>query len=200
MGIGVKREARVSVSENARKRFRIDSAFRCVGGKGVAEVMKADSRQLRIFEDIPESGVIQTPSYAIIEGANFVWTNNTDQALTFCANGDFSSFTGVKVDGILVPSDKYKAVSGSTVVSLNTDYLDSLSVGKHMLTVVYSDGECSTEFEIKSAANSNAEAPASPQIGDNSNLMLWFVFFPGALSLCLRQKSALSNSITNGSA
>ena len=188
------------MSYDRTQRFYIRTARQCVGSEGMTDVMKADSRQLRIFEDIPESGVIQTPSYAIIEGANFVWTNNTDQALTFCANGDFSSFTGVKVDGILVPSDKYKAVSGSTVVSLNTDYLDSLSVGKHMLTVVYSDGECSTEFEIKSVANSNAEAPASLQIGDNSNLMLWFVFLPGALTLCLRQKSALSNSITNGSA
>ncbi len=133
--------------------------------------------------DIPASGAIQ-PSYAIIEGANAVWTKNIDQTLTFRANGDFSSFTGVKVDGILVPSDKYKAVSGSTVVTLNADYLGSLSVGKHTLTVVYSDGECSTDFEIKSAANSNADAPTSPNTGDNSNLMLWFALLAvSALSL-----------------
>ena len=49
--IDIHSEARVCVSEDARKRFRIDSAFHGVGGEGVAQVMKADSRQLRIFED-----------------------------------------------------------------------------------------------------------------------------------------------------
>ncbi|HCT16050.1 MAG TPA: hypothetical protein DIW36_01305, partial [Ruminococcaceae bacterium] len=61
------------------------------------------------------------------------------------------------------------------------DYLSTLSVGKHTLTVVYNDGECSTEFEIKAAQSGgsttpdkpNQDDPKSPQTGDNSNLMLW---------------------------
>ena len=99
----------------------------------------------------------------------------------FVANGDFSKFTGVKLDGTLVAADKYTAVSGSTVITLKKDYLSTLSVGKHTLTIVYNDGECSTEFEIKAAQSGgnttpdkpNPEDPKSPQTGDNSNLTLW---------------------------
>lgn len=90
-----------------------------------------------------------TPDYKIIEGANGTWTQKSDSTLTFRANGDFSKFTEIKVDGNTISADKYTAVSGSTVITLKNDYLATLSVGKHTLTVVYNDGECSTEFEIK---------------------------------------------------
>ena len=126
-----------------------------------------------------ESGT--TPEYKITDGANGAWTQNSDGTLKFVANGDFSKFTGVKVDGKLIDTDKYTAVSGSTVITLKKDYLGTLSVGKHTLTVVYSDGECSTEFEIKAAQSGgsttpdkpNQDDPKSPQTGDTSNIVLW---------------------------
>ena len=94
--------------------------------------------------------VLPTPvvTYKFIEGANGSWTKNSGKNLGFKVNGEISRFTGVKVDGILIGNDKYIAVSGSTVVTLKKDYLETLSVGKHTLSVVYTDGECTTEFEI----------------------------------------------------
>lgn len=93
------------------------------------------------------------PDYKITEGANGTWTQQSDGALRFVAHGDFSKFTGVKIDGILIATDKYTAVSGSTVITLKKDYLDTLSVGNHTLTVVYNDGECGTEFALMAAAS-----------------------------------------------
>ena len=94
--------------------------------------------------------VLPTPvvTYKFIEGANGSWTKNSGKNLGFKVNGEFSKFTGVKVDGTLIGNDKYTAVSGSTVVTLKKDYLETLSVGKHTLSVVYTDGECTTEFEV----------------------------------------------------
>ena len=128
--------------------------------------------------------------YKIIEGANGAWTQNGDGTLTFRANGDFSKFTGVKVDGTLIDAKNYTAVSGSTVITLKADYLKTLSVGTHKLTVVYTAGECSANFEVKKAASEQAKPSegdksdtttptggkdtTSPQTGDNSNLALWF--------------------------
>lgn len=43
-----------------------------------------------------------TPEYKITEGANSSWKQNSDDTLKFVANGDFSKFTGVKLDGTLV--------------------------------------------------------------------------------------------------
>ena len=132
-----------------------------------------------------------TPDYKFLEGANGKWTKSSDKNLAFRANGEFSKFTGVKVDGTKIDADKYTAVSGSTIVNLKKEYLETLSVGKHTLTVVYTDGECSTEFEIKAAStakkdttdkeNKSSKTTAAkldnaktPKTGDNSNILLWF--------------------------
>lgn len=94
--------------------------------------------------------VLPTPvvTYKFIEGANGSWTKNSGKNLGFKVNGEISRFTGVKVDGTLIGADKYTAVTGSTLVTLKKDYLETLSVGKHTLSVVYTDGECTTEFEV----------------------------------------------------
>ena len=129
-------------------------------------------------------------NYKIVEGANGTWTQNSDGTLTFRANGDFSKFTGVKVDGTLIDAKNYTAVSGSTVITLKADYLKTLSVGTHKLTVVYTDGGCSANFEVKKVATEQTKPTegdktdtttptggkdtTSPQTGDNSNLALWF--------------------------
>lgn len=139
-----------------------------------------------------------TPEYKITEGANGTWTQNSDGTLTFRANGDFSKFTGVKVDGTLIDAKNYTAVSGSTVITLKADYLKTLSVGTHKIAVVYTDGECSANFEVKKAASEQTKPTegdktdtttptggkdtTSPQTGDNSNLLLWvaLLFVSGA--------------------
>ena len=116
------------------------------------------------------------PYYQVIEGANSAWTQNSDKTLAFRANGDFSKFTGVKVDDTLIDAKNYTAVSGSTVITLKADYLQTLSVGTHKLTVVYNDGECSTNFVIKAPQNESGGGSGSektPQTGDNSNMLLW---------------------------
>ena len=127
-----------------------------------------------------------TVDYKIIEGANGAWTQNSDGTLTFRANGEFSKFTGVKVDGKLIDAKCYTAKSGSTIVTLNNEYLPTLSVGTHTLTVVFEDGECSTDFTVKAAGDNtnpgdntkpgetvtpgnNADGP---QTGDHSSIVL----------------------------
>lgn len=147
----------------------------------------------------PVAASVEPTDYKIIEGANGSWVQNSDGTLTFRANGDFSKFKGVKVDETLVDAKNYTAVSGSTIITLKNNYLKTLSAGTHKLTVVYTDGECSTNFEIKKAAakkqtittekkqtkstdkkqindkEKKQNETASPKTGDNSNLTLWIV-------------------------
>ena len=144
-------------------------------------------------------GLTMTPvetsaQYEVIEGANGSWTQNTDGTLKVRANGDFSKFTGVKVDGTPVDAKNYTAVSGSTIVTLKPEYLQTLSEGSHTLTFIYVDGECSTKFSVKAAAKQadvtppetavktpdqskpvDQTTPKSPKTGDESNPFVWLL-------------------------
>lgn len=145
------------------------------------------------------TGLTVTPAeasvdYKIIEGANGSWTQNTDGTLTVRANGDFSKFTGVKVDGILIDAKNYTAKSGSTIVTLKPEYLQTLSAGSHTLTFIYVDGECSTKFAVKAAAKQADVTPPetvvktpdqskpvdqstlkSPKTGDAASPVVWMI-------------------------
>lgn len=165
-----------------------------INGQEVKYTRIGDANETQSFW--VETDLTMTPTaagasdYKIIEGANGTWTQNSDGTLVFCANGDFDKFTGVKVDGTLIDAKNYTAVSGSTVITLKADYLKTLSVGTHKLTVVYTDGECSANFEVKKVATEQTKPTegdktdtttptggkdtTSPQTGDNSNLALWF--------------------------
>lgn len=134
---------------------------------------------------IPATG---TPGwrYRILEGADQTWKGNGN--LTIKANGDFSKFIGIKVDKVAVDTSNYDAKSGSTVVTLKESYLAALSDGVHTLTLVYNDGEVSTNFTIAERetqrtptvqADSEKGGPAavrSPQTGDNADAVLWALF------------------------
>lgn len=113
----------------------------------------------------PESSGM-APEYKVIEGANGTWKQNSDSTLTFRANGEFSKFTGIKVDDQLVDAKNYTAISGSTIVTLSADYLKTLSAGNHTLTVLFNDGDCSTNFTVQVAGSSTT--PSNPGSGTGS--------------------------------
>ena len=99
----------------------------------------------------------ETPEYRITAGANGTWTKGSETGLTFRANGPIEKFTGIQVDGKTLDSDAYTASSGSTVVTLEPTYLETLTEGKHHLTVLYTDGQCGTSFTVQAAEDDPTE-------------------------------------------
>lgn len=108
------------------------------------------------------------PTYTIIEGKDGAWTQGTTETVTVRADGDFTKFAGVKVNDTLIDTKHYTAVSGSTVVTLKQEYLDTLAEGTYKLTVVFTDGECSTNFQIQKAAQTNPEPPTNSNAGNDN--------------------------------
>ena len=120
-------------------------------------------------EEIPIRGTTgaQT-SYTFIEGGNTpAFTGNS--ALTFRVNADFEKFRGVLVDDQPVDQSNYTAWSGSTFVQMKESYLQTLSDGRHMLSVLFSDGYAETPFMISQVP----AAPLPPKTGDANHPALW---------------------------
>ena len=97
--------------------------------------------------ETPE-GEIKTP-YAITEGTGSSYALQSGNSLTVRGNGDFSKFTGIKVDGVQIGAENYEAKSGSTIVTLKSSYLDTLTAGTHSLEILWTDGSASTAFAIQ---------------------------------------------------
>ena len=109
--------------------------------------------------------------YKFTEGANQIYTIDESKNAIFRIDADFSLFDGkLYIDGILVDAKNYKAVSGSTVITLNKEYVDTLSVGEHTIKVEFSDGgSATTKFEVKAKQvnTEKTENITNPQTRDN---------------------------------
>lgn len=110
----------------------------------------------------------ETPEYRITAGANGVWIKGSETGLTFRANGPLEKFTGLQVDGKTLDSDAYTASSGSTVVTLEPTCLETLTEGKHHLTVLYTDGQCGTSFTVQAAEEDPADDPTDDSDDDST--------------------------------
>ena len=108
----------------------------------------------------------EKPTYEYIDNtANQTYKINQDETLTFRINADYSLFENggeVYVDG--TETTEYTSKSGSTMITLNKDFVNSLSVGEHTLKVAFNNGgEATTKFTVvKSEESTN-----NPQTGDN---------------------------------
>lgn len=76
----------------------------------------------------------------------YVKGSGTD-AVIYCT-GEYADFVSVEMDGTLVDPGNYKVEDGSTVLTFTSSYLDTLSVGRHTVTLNYIDESISTYLAI----------------------------------------------------
>ena len=119
---------------------------------------------------------VSPKEYKFTEGANQIYTIDESKNAIFRIDADFSLFDGkLYIDGILVDAKNYKAESGSTVITLNKEYVDTLSVGEHTIKVEFSDnGSATTKFEVKEKQvnTEKTENITNPQTGDNIGIYI----------------------------
>ena len=100
-------------------------------------------------QPIPSTGT----ELKIIAGDNQIYNKASGSDVTITCNDDFAKFTGIKVDGSVVDSSNYTAVSGSTVLTLKASYLGTLTDGSHTITFVYTDGEANANLTVRTAGS-----------------------------------------------
>lgn len=116
-----------------------------------------------------------------------------DGTVTLRCTGVLSSFKGITVDGkALIQGKDYTAVSGSTIITFNADYLKSLSVGKHTVVMKYDSGDVEAGLTVvgedkngyPDASNPDSTAPdaSNPDACDNNRLVLWLAFLAACVS------------------
>ena len=110
--------------------------------------------------------LLEVVAYDIVNGDGSSWAVESGGTLVFTANGSFAKFVGIRVDGKPVDKAHYEAKSGSTIITLKTSYLNTLSVGDHTITVVYTDGETEGTFKVQ-------QKSSNPKTDDYANVLLW---------------------------
>ena len=175
----------VAVSYGETQEFTItaNSGYKLVkvlvdGTDKTADMVGDTLKLTNITSDINLEVVVEKIVYEVTEGANQKYTITKNNEAKFKINADFRLFDGGKVyvDNELVDPKNYTAESGSTIITLKKEFVDTLSVGEHTLKVVFNDGgEAITTFNV-----AKVTVPTdNPQTGDN----IGFYIISGILSI-----------------
>ena len=175
----------VAVSYGEDKEFTItaNSGYKLVkvlvdGTDKTADMVGDTLKLTNITSNINLEVVVEKIVYEVIEGANQKYTITKNNEAKFKINADFRLFDDGKVyvDNELVDPKNYTAESGSTIITLKKEFVDTLSVGEHTLKVLFNDGgEAITTFNVARVA-----VPiVNPQTGDN----IGFYIISGILSI-----------------
>lgn len=116
-----------------------------------------------------EETVIKKLQPEIIEGNNVVVSKSEKKALSFRSNAAFADFIRVELDGKTLDEKNYSKEEGSIIVTLNAEFVSTLSVGEHTIGIVSESGTAMTKFTVKA----NEGFAKSPKTGDNNNIVVW---------------------------
>ena len=136
----------------------------------------ADTTLYAVWEDV-------TTEYEILDGADSNRTQDSNGSLSIRGSGAFSDFVGVNVDGVRIGAKNYTVEEGSTVVTLNADYLNTFAEGSHYIELVWSNGFAGTTFTVHAPA-ADSDAQSSQTDGDNG-MGFWTTLFFVWLALVL---------------
>ena len=110
-----------------------------------------------------------------VEGGNTIeFTQGDQQDITKIYHrseddkDSFAHYVGVQIDG---KDTKIEARSGSIILAFDAKTLNSLSVGEHVVTVVFDDWKDEMKLIVKAPAEE--EVKNSPPTGDSGRPVLW---------------------------
>lgn len=156
---------------------------------------------------------ITNPEIEIVpEKSDEVYVLGSGQDAVIYCTGEFAEFVSVEMDGVLVDPANYKVEDGSTILTFASSYLDTLSIGRHTVTLNYIDESISTYLTIveKNAGGNTStgggagtsegngtgrsangigsadgtRSGGAVKTGDQSDITLWTVFGLGSLAVC----------------
>lgn len=119
-------------------------------------------------------------SHKMLEGANQVISPGEEAV--FRSDAELKDFQRIVVDGREISSDNYTLREGSTIVTLKKEYVETLSAGKHSISIVSTTGSADTEFTVMEAGAGKTADGSNPKTGDDSNMLLWGTLAVAALA------------------
>ena len=102
----------------------------------------------------------------ITAGDGAAVTQGEKKELTFTSDASFADFVRVELDGTTLEEKNYTKREGSTIITLNRDFVDALSVGEHTLAIVSKSGTATAKFTVKAKPTETAtpQPTAKPQL------------------------------------
>ena len=91
---------------------------------------------------------VQDDTTGLLNGDGQTFNSAMPTNLTFRSASPITELERVEIDGIELDSANYTATEGSTVITISQDFLSTLSVGNHTISIVSRNATVNTTFTV----------------------------------------------------
>lgn len=113
----------------------------------------------------------KAPEYSIIEkdekevATDYVYTHGQDEFGLFVSDGDFDTFESFEIDGRVIDATKYTVESGSTIVKVEKEVMDTLNNGEHTVAMRFANGGVAAgNFTVENAPLTDMGVQTDPVV------------------------------------
>ena len=99
--------------------------------------------------------VFEENVYYVSAGYGQEYTRNSDEDTVFVIkrtdddSKSYRNFRGLEMDGNLVDPQWYDTAMGSLIIILKAEFMETLSDGEHIMTVLFTDGKSYVSFDVE---------------------------------------------------
>ena len=104
----------------------------------------------------------------ITDGANSSYVQGSQNTVYFHSSNTFTSFKKVLVDNKEISADCYTATEGSIVITFKPEYLNTLAVGSHSISIVSEEGTAITNFTVQAVSTTPTPSEPSTTQGEST--------------------------------
>ena len=104
----------------------------------------------------------------ITDGANSSYVQGSQNTVYFHSSNTFTSFKKVLVDNKEISADCYTATEGSIVITFKPEYLNTLAVGTHSISIVSEEGTAITNFTVQAVPTTPTPSEPSTTQGEST--------------------------------
>ena len=104
----------------------------------------------------------------ITDGANSSYVQGSQNTVYFHSSNTFTCFKKVLVDNKEISADCYTATEGSIVITFKPEYLNTLAVGTHSISIVSEEGTAITNFTVQAVSTTPTPSEPSTTQGEST--------------------------------
>ena len=131
--------------------------------------------------------------YNYLEGTNAVIIKDEDKSLNFRIDAELNKFITVYVNDEELDKKDYSLEEGSTIIIIDSKYLETLKSGKYKLKALFTDGEAITYFTIKDKDYNIINNDLSFEKGLGNDLIISFDEVGNIVSILINGKEISSD-------
>ena len=107
----------------------------------------------------------------ITDGANSSYVQGSQNTVYFHSSNTFTSFKKVLVDNKEISADCYTATEGSIVITFKPEYLNTLAVGTHSISIVSEEGTAITNLTVQAVPTTPTPSEPSTTQGESTTTL-----------------------------